>query len=80
MRPLFSHTAYKARKVIVSTTLAAAMPLFGCAVEPTPGLAQPGSDCRMDSLLYCDLAPHVDRCQCIRHSDFRDMLRTLSRR
>lgn len=66
--------------VRTSTMLAVAILLAGCAVETTPGIARSGSVCGMNAVLYCDLAPHADKCQCLRHSELRDIMRTLSRR
>lgn len=76
MRALTIKTVLHGRKAVISTALAAAMLLFGCAMERTPGFGGPAPDCRISSVLYCDLAPHVESCQCVRRSHIRDMLRT----
>jgi predicted small secreted protein len=80
MRALAIHTGFHARSTVISMTLAVAMLLVGCAVNTTPGIGHSGSTCGMNAVLYCDLAPHVEKCQCFRHSELRDMMRTLSRR
>lgn len=82
MRALNIGTAVNVRKTIISTTLAAATLLVGCAMERTPGFgaaAPQAPDCRMNSVLYCDLTPQVERCQCVRGSHVRNILRTAPR-
>jgi predicted small secreted protein len=79
MRALAISAGFR-RSTVIWTTLAVAMLLVGCAVNTTPGIGHSGSTCGMNAVLYCDLAPHVDTCQCFRHSELRDMMRTLSRR
>lgn len=80
MRALYIHEGLPVRKTAIATTLAAGMFLLGCAAEPTPrfGHATPG--CGKNAVLYCDLSPHGERCQCVRHGDLRDLARTFSRR
>ena len=80
MRALAIYTGFHARRTVISTTLAVAMLMVGCAVDTTPGIGRSASPCGMNAVLYCDLAPHVDKCQCFRHSELRDMMRALSRR
>lgn len=63
-----------------AAVLAAVTLLAGCAAEPVPGIASAPSPCGMGGVLYCELAPHADRCQCFRHSEVRDMMRALTRR
>lgn len=72
--------AFPVRKMVTAMTLAAVLPLAGCAVEPTPGVGGAAAPCGMGAVLVCELAPHADRCQCFRHSDMRDMMRALTRR
>lgn len=74
------HTFAPTRRTVTATMLAAATLLAGCAVEPTPGIGRSTAPCGVNAVLFCDLAPHADRCQCFRHSEMRDMLRALSGR
>lgn len=80
MRHLSILTGLYARKTVIATTLATAMLLFGCAVEPPPGFGRSAPGCGMNSVLYCDLSPHGEQCECVRHSELRDLTRTFSRR
>lgn len=80
MHALYIHEGLHVRKSAIATTLAVAMLLFGCAVEPTPGFGRSSPGCGMNAVLYCDLSPHGERCQCVRHTDLRDLARTFSRR
>lgn len=73
-------TAFHTRNTVILMTLAGAMLLSGCAIEPTPGIGQSASACGMNAVLYCDLSPPVEKCECVRHSDLRDMMRVFSGR
>lgn len=79
MHALAIRTGLPVRKTAISTTLAAALFLAGCAMERTPGVGAQAPACRINSVLVCDLAPHAERCHCLRHSDFRDLLRSPAR-
>jgi hypothetical protein len=78
MRVLAPCTPFHIRTTVIPAMLA--LFLAGCAAGTTPGIARSGSPCGMNALLYCDLSPHGNQCQCFRHSEFRDMMRTFSRR
>lgn len=79
MRAIYIHEDLPVRKSAIATTLAALMFLFGCAAEPTPGFGRATPGCGKSAVLYCDLSPHGERCQCVRHSDLRDLAKTFSR-
>lgn len=74
MRALTIQTALHGRKAVIPAMLAAATLLIGCAMERTPGFGGPSPDCRINSVLYCDLAPHAGKCQCVRRSHVPNVL------
>jgi len=80
MRVSFVTTSLYLRSTVISVSLAAAMLLAGCAMGPAPAIGQSASACGMNAVLYCDLSPPVERCQCVRHGDFRDIMGTISLR
>ena len=80
MRTLSIHAGLHVPKTVIATGLAAAMLLLGCAVEPAPGYGVSGSSCGMNAVLYCDLSPHGERCECVRHSELRELTKAFSTR
>jgi hypothetical protein len=65
-------------RTVVPATLAVL--LAGCAMGPTPGIAPSASACGTSAVLYCELSPHGKTCECVRHSDLRDLMGTISLR
>jgi hypothetical protein len=81
MRTPSVNTGLLIHRTVVPATLALlAMLLAGCALGPTPGIAPSASACGASAVLYCELSPHGKTCGCVPHSDFRDLVRTMSLR
>lgn len=70
------------KKVISMMLATVAMFLSGCAIDRIREVGQPASECRVDSVLYCDVDIQLDieTCRCVRRGELRDALRNLARR
>ena len=77
MRTLSLHPGPHVPKTFIATILTAATLLVGCALEPTPAYARSTPGCGLNAVLFCDLSPHGERCECVRHGELRDLTRTL---
>ena len=68
---------------VIAATGAAAAGLLGCAMEPVPDGARARPACRINSVLYCDVAvrpgAREQKCGCLPAREIRDVLRGFSR-
>jgi hypothetical protein len=80
MRTLFIHAGPHVPGMLIATLLGVATSLSGCAVKPTSAYGMPASGCGFNAVLYCDLGPLAERCECVRHSEVRDVASSLWRR
>jgi hypothetical protein len=77
MRTLFFNAGPHVPRMLITALLGTL--LSGCAVDRTPGYGVSTSGCGMNSVLYCDLSPVAERCECVRHSEMRDLASSLWR-